>query len=189
MSRTNILSFLPKARKADISSGSEYSFTVNACSWPVPRASQITLTLSNSDKETIFSALSEGFSSRSHFLTTCGLTPRRLANTSFSVTPAANIAARRRVPNLIIFSRKVITDNHLFLTRQDCETKFSHFLTFIKFRFARRTRVTFLPVDTRFIPAASARLCRDDFFIHFSSVPFFRQRLIGNSTINEGLFK
>jgi hypothetical protein len=105
------------------------------------------------------------------------------------VMPAASIAALNRTPNLIIFSRKVITDNHLFLTRQDCEKKFSHFLTFIKFRFARRTRVTFLPVESRFVPTASARLCRDDFLIHFSSVPFFRQRLIGNSTRHEGLFK
>jgi len=72
---------------------------------------------------------------------------------------------------------------------QDVENKVSHFLRNIKFSFAKTARVTFLPVEPRFIPTGSGRLCGDDFFIHSLSVPFFRQRLRGNSTINEGLFK
>lgn len=188
-SLTKTRSFLPSVLNAESNSGSVYAATVKLCNGPVPLASHMTRTFNCSDNETIFSADKDGFSSLSHFRTTCGDTPTRFAKTSVSVMPAANIAARSRTPNLVIFSRKVITDNHLFLTGQDCEKKISQFLTFIKFRFAKTARVTFLPVEPRFIPTGSGRLCGDDFFIHFSSVPFFKQSLRGNSTINEGLFK
>ena len=184
-SLSKICSFAPSVRNAETNSGSVYVLTVNECIGPRPLANHKTLMLRISDSETIFSADKLGFSERSHFLTTCGDTPTRLAKTSVSVTPDASMAALNLSPKVIISTRKAITGNHLFCAKQDREKKFSHCLTFLNFSFAKTARVTFLPVDTRFIPTGSGRLCGDDFLIHFSSVPFFRQRLIGNSTGKE----
>jgi hypothetical protein len=101
--------------------------------------------------------------------------------------PAASIAARRRTPNLIIFSPHLNKAGDIHLA-QDREKKFSHILSFIKFRFAAASQpnssVGLLFPTLQCLPDG-----RGLFLIHKASVPFFRQRLIGNSTINEGLFK
>lgn len=185
-SLTKIRSFAPSVLNAEMSSGSVYSFTVKECIGPRPLANHKTRTFKTSDSETIFSADKCGHLSLSHFLMTCGETPTFLARTSVSVTPAANIAAFSLAPNVgMNFPlRNKTPEIHV---AQDVENKVSHFLSFLKFSFARRTRVTFLPVDTRFVPTASARLCRDAFLnVHIQSFPFFAQGVTGNSTSKEG---
>lgn len=189
MSLIRTFSRLPRVLKAPSNSGSEYSLTVRTWICPVPLANHITRTFNCSDKETIFSADKAGFSSLSHFRTTCGETPTRFAKTSVSVMPAASIAARRRTPNLIIFSPHLNKAGDIHLA-QDREKKFSHILSFIKFRFAAASQSCVPPAIGLMFPTLQ---CLPDgrglFLIHKASVPFFRQRLIGNSTRHEGLFK
>ena len=188
-SLTKTRSFLPSVLNAESNSGSVYSFTVNECIGPRPLANHRTLTFKTSDNETIFSADSEGSLSLSHFLTTCGLTPTRLANESVSTTPAASIAAFSLNPNVDIFSPHLNKAGEIHLA-QDREKKFSHILSFNKFCFAAASQSCVPPRKGLMFPTLQ---CLPDgrglFLIHKASVPFFRQKLIGNSTINEGLFK
>jgi hypothetical protein len=183
-SLTNTRSFGSSVRKAEINSGSLYSFTVKECIGPRPFASHKTRTFKTSEHETIFSAVRAGFSDRSHFLTTCADTPTRFANASVSVIPAASIAARKRAPKVIAppFSfYETGAGDYL----QDTEKKVSHFLSFIKFSFAAASPVAVPPLLNGL--SRSMRACRKaEKFFHQDSVPFFTSLVTGNSRGNHG---
>jgi len=187
-SRTNIFSFAPSVRNAEINSGSVYSFTVNECIGPRPFANHKTRTFKTSEHETIFSAERAGFSDLSHFLTTCADTPTRLASDSVSVTPAASIDALNLAPKFGMVSPFSFYETGDHQEPQYTENKVSHFLSFIKFSFAAASPVAVPPLLNGL--SRSMRACRKaEKFIHKDSVPFFAQNLRGNSTDNEGYIK
>ena len=166
-SLTKIFSFGPKVRKAEINSGSVYSLTVNECIGPRPFASHKTRTFKTSEHETIFSAVSAGFSDRSHFLTTCADTPTRFANASVSVIPAASIDALNLAPNVMV-SPFSFYENGDHQEPQYAENRVSHFLSFIKFSFAAASPVAVPPLLNGL--SRSMRACRKaEKFIHKES--------------------
>jgi hypothetical protein len=184
-SRTNIFSFAPSVRNAEINSGSVYSLTVNECIGPRPLANHKTLTFKTSDSETIFSAESAGFSDLSHFLTTCADTPTRLASDSVSVTPAASIDAFNLAPKFGMVSPFSFYENGAADSSQDVENKVSHLLRNNKFSFAAASPVAVPPLLNGL--SRSMRACRKaEKFFHQDSVPFFTSLVTGNSRGNHG---
>ena len=173
-SLTRIRSFGPSVRNAEISSGSVYSLTVNECIGPRPLANQRTRTFRISDRETIFSADKCGHLSLNHFLMTCGETPTFLANTSVSVTPAANIAAFSLAPNVDMNSPSVNKTAEVEST-QDTENKVSHFLSFIKFCFAAASPLRASSLSSGCSPRSGACPMAGGFFDfrHTHSFHFF----------------